>query len=64
MTTEFGGYPLDGSPLHEQQDLMELSGAKCYHMTWRPTSDWLILKLYSKVIQSNLNEVCTMSFCI
>ena len=31
-------------------DLQALSGAKRYHMTLKPTSDWLILKPYSKVI--------------
>ena len=36
---------------------LHLLGAQCYHMTLRPTSDWLILKVYSKAIQFNSSEV-------
>ena len=32
-------------------------------MTLRPTSDWLILKPESKVIQSNLIEIDILNFC-
>ena len=34
-----------------------LSGAKCYHMTFRPSSDWLISKAYFKATRFNLIEI-------
>ena len=32
-------------------------------MTWRPISDWLILKPYSKVIHLNFIKIGAMNFC-